>query len=41
MFDPKVFKMREGIHMCTNTTNWSKVRDVCWICLPEFMVAEF
>ena len=32
--------MRHGILMFTKAVNWSKVGDLCGICLPESMVAE-
>ena len=38
MFNPKVFKMREGVLMFTKAANENWMGEVWQICLPESMV---
>ena len=38
MFDPEVFKMRDGVLMFTKAANWNRIREEWQICLPELMV---
>ena len=40
MFDPEVFKMKDGVLMFTKAANKNRIREVWWICLPESMVKE-
>ena len=40
MFDPEVFKMRDGVLIFTKAANRNQVGKVWWICLPESMVLE-
>ena len=40
MFDPEVFKMKDGVLMFTRAANKNRIREVWWICLPESMVKE-
>ena len=34
MFDPEVFKMRDGVLMFTKAANRNQIEEVLWICLP-------
>ena len=40
MFDPKVFKMKDGLLMFTKAANRNWIGEVWWICPPESMVTE-
>ena len=40
MFNPEVFKMKDGILMFTKAANRNRIGDVWQICLPESMVTE-
>ena len=40
MFDPEVFKMKDGLLMFTKAANWNRIGEVWWICLSESMVTE-
>ena len=38
MFNPAVFKMKDGVLMFTKTANRNRVGEVWRICLPESMI---
>ena len=40
MFDPEVFKMKDGVLMFTKAANRNRIRGVWRICLPESMAKE-
>ena len=40
IFDPEVFKMKDGVLMFTKAANGNQIREVGRICLPESMVKE-
>ena len=40
MFNPEVFKMKEGVLMFTKAANKNQTEEVWRICLPESMVKE-
>ena len=40
MFDPKVFKMKEGVLMFTKAAKRNRIGEVWRICLLESMVTE-
>ena len=40
MFDPAVFKMRDGVLMFTKATNKNQVRKVVGICIPACTVRK-
>ena len=40
MFDPEVFKMKDGVLMFTKAANRNGIREVWQICLPKSMVTE-
>ena len=40
MFDPEVFKMKDGVLMFTKAANKNRMREVWRICLPKSMVKE-
>ena len=40
MFDPEVFKMKDGVLMFTKAANRNRIREVWRICLSESMVRE-
>ena len=40
MFDPEVFKIKEGVIMFTKAANKNRIGEVWRICLPESMVLE-
>ena len=40
MFNPEVFKMKDGVLMFTKAANKNRIREVWQICLPESMVKE-
>ena len=40
MFDPEVFKMKDGVLMFTKAANRNWIREVWRICLLESMVKE-
>ena len=40
MFDPKVFKMKDGLLMFTKAANRNWIGEVWWTCPPESMVTE-
>ena len=40
MFDPKVFKMKDGVLMFTKAANKNPIGEVWRICLPESMVKD-
>ena len=40
MFDPAVFKMKDGVLMVTKAANKNRIEKVWRICLPESMVKE-
>ena len=40
MFDPAVFKMKDGVLMFTKAANRNHVVEVWGICLPESMIKE-
>ena len=40
MFDPEVFKMKDGVLMFTKAANRNRIGEVWWICLPGSMVRE-
>ena len=40
MFNPKVFKMKDGLLMFTKAANMTRIGEVWRICLPESMVTE-
>ena len=40
MFDPEVFKMREGVLMFTKAANKNPIGEVWRICFPESMVPK-
>ena len=40
MFDPKVFKMKDGVLMFTKAANRNGIGEVCRLCLPESLVTK-
>ena len=40
MFDPEIFKMKDGVLMFTKAANKNWRGEVWWICLPESMIKE-
>ena len=40
MFNPEVFKMKDGVLMFTKAANRNWIREVWLICLPESMLKE-
>ena len=40
MFDPAVFKIKDGVLMFTKAANRNRVGEVWQICLPESMIRE-
>ena len=40
MFDPEVFKLREGVLIFTKAANRNWIGEVWLICLPESMVSK-
>ena len=41
MFDPEVFKMKDGVLIFTKAADRNPIGEVWRICLPESMVTEF